>query len=533
MAPKSGAVVERGAKSVEYADVKLYEYYGAPKPDGVTEKSLAITLPRNAVVGKFEVVITAATAHAVTAGEAGQVRTTSGSGATTVVIDFGTLRTVSAVGAPDGTFIRTVSSWIGTEFGSTPKFASEGSSYATLSSEVRTERLQLVVSGSPSTEVLATGTVLVLPESPAGIEVRIDGAAPVFSHPAAVDPSDSTALSAQEWSSDSRRVVDLGPALAALTGNPLDESSVTFTATVTSRVPGVLDIELRSGGQDVRRVRRVSFNGQSSRDIVFEAEGTQTIAFDSLPNGLVVNDVRMTMSGTPPPVRVVPPIGPDVPVPAFATFVLTPNRAACIRVPADSRLAELSGVRIPLAADAAGGEARVVLWKSKDLVDLSPAEPLENGASEPLTLDGTDEQWRTFSWKKPIAFPPAYVLWAVLTINRGGATTVLADAAAGIGAERLLWGAPTGPWHDLPEALTSARARIRVVGKAKPDVPFPPLSIALAGTGASTSITVGPRGVAAALTGLAAPQSGVTSIVLTSHAAASVTLRDVDVVSTT
>src|SRR6185436_2824075 len=97
------------------------------------------------------------------------------------------------------------------------------------------------------------------------IEVRIDGAAPVFSQPSAVDPGNSAELSSQSWNNASQRVVDLGPALAALTGNPLDESEVTFTATVTTRVPGTLDLQLRPGGQDVRRIRRASFNGQPAR----------------------------------------------------------------------------------------------------------------------------------------------------------------------------------------------------------------------------------------------------------------------------
>ena len=57
---------------------------------------------------KYEVVITAATAHAVTAGDAGQVRTTPVFGGVTVVLDFGTPRTVSAIAAPEGVRIRSV-----------------------------------------------------------------------------------------------------------------------------------------------------------------------------------------------------------------------------------------------------------------------------------------------------------------------------------------------------------------------------------------------------------------------------------------
>ena len=522
----------RTSQSVAFDKRQLYEFYGAPKPDGVTEKSLAIQLPRNAVVKKYEVIVTAATAHAVLAGDAGQLRTTPVSGGVTVVLDFGTPRTVSAIAAPEGIRIKSVSTWIGTEFASPPKYLDEtGVNYLVLPSEVRTERLQLIVSPTATTDALATEMVLVLPESPAGIELRIDGAAPVFAQPSAVEPGNSTDLSTQSWTSESQRVVDLGPALATLTGNPLDETIATFTATVTSRVPGTLDLVERPGGQNVLRIRRVAFNGQPSRDVVFDAEGLQPVVLDSIPVNLTINEVRLTVTGTPPAVRVVPPIGPEPPSPSFASFTLSPERAACIRVPQEPRFAALTGVRIALAGGSAGGEARVLLWKSKDNVDLTPAEPLENGASEPLTLDAGAEDWKTFSWKKPIPAPKDFVLWAVVTINRGDASLTFADAGAGTGAERFLWGAPTGPWHDLPSALTSARGRIRAVGQAKPDAPYPPLRIQLGAAGPAADVTANVKGTAAVLTGPAV-QAGPATLLLTSHAPAAVTVKDIDVIST-
>ena len=41
-----GGAIVRSSKEVSFDKRKLYEFYGAPKPDGVTEKSLAIMLPR-------------------------------------------------------------------------------------------------------------------------------------------------------------------------------------------------------------------------------------------------------------------------------------------------------------------------------------------------------------------------------------------------------------------------------------------------------------------------------------------------------
>jgi len=519
----------REAKSVEYLDIKLYEFYGAPKPDGVTEKGLTITLPRNAVVRKYEVIMTAAPAHAVRAGDAGQVRTTPVFGGQTAVLDFGTPRTVSAIQAPQGVVIKSVATWIGTEFDARAKFSSEsGQNFVQLASEVRTERLQLSVSGSTSTEALATETVLVLPESPAGIELRIDGAAAVFSQPAAVEAGNSTALSTQAWNSASQRVFDLGPALAALTGDPLDESDVTFTVTLTSRVPGTLDLAERADGQDVLRVRRAVFNGQTTQDVVFDAEGQTLVALESMPADLDVSEVRLTVVGAPPALRTVPPLGPDAPQPAFAEFALTPERAAALLLSVDTRFSELHGVRVPLAAGSAGAEARVLLWQSLDLEDRSPVQPLENGASEPVSLGAGPEDWRTFTFARPIAVPDEFALWAVVVVNRGSVTTTFAD---GVGAERFLWGAPSGPWHDLPTALGSARGRVRVVGKPKPNAVFPPLRVALGVGALAADVTPNAKGTPVVMTGAGAVQTGATSLILTSHAAGTFTLRDIDVVS--
>jgi hypothetical protein len=520
-----------GAKSVAFDERQLYEYYGAPQPDGVTEKSLLVTLPRNAWVRKYEVVMTAATAHAVTAGDAGQVRTTAIAGGVSVVLDFGTPRTVSAIAAPDGVLIESISTWLGTEFGSSPKYAAKpGSSYVTLPSEVRTERLLVVVSAGASTESLATEMLLVLPESPAGIQLSIDGGPAIFAQAAAVDPNDSAELSAQAWNGESRRVVDLGPALAALTGNPQDESSVSFTITLSSRVPGKLDLALRDGGQDVLRIRRATFNGQSARELVFDAEGRQACVLTSLPAGVGVQEVRFSVSGRPPALRVVPPLGPEPAVPAFASFSLSSERAACLRLPEEPRFRQLHGVRIPLGAGGAGAEAQVLLWRSKDLLDASPHEPLENGASEPVTIEGTAEDFRTFAFKKPVAMPSDCVLWAVLLLTRGVCSLLFADASAGSGAERFLWGAATGPWHDLPSPLGASRGRVRLIGQAEADTPFPPLGVQLAGNAASLLLTPNVKGIAAVLQGLAGATDPPT-LLITSHAPLALTLKDIDVIS--
>jgi hypothetical protein len=546
MAAASAQAFSPSAKTVvSIGNFEIYQFYGAPKADGVTEKSLAITLPRNAIVRKYEVVLQAATAHAVIAGTAGQLRTTAITGGVSVVIDFGTPRTVSAIGAPSGGTVKSVATWIGTEFGA-PKLSEGSLAFARLPSEVRTERLLVEFTGSNlTTDRLATEMVLVLPEAPAGIELRIDGAAPAFAQNSAVDPTDSEALSTQTWNKDSERVVDLGPALAALTGDPLDETPVTFTATLTSRVPGQLDLLLREGGQEVHRIRRARFDGQPARELTFDGEGRATVVLESLPPDLTVHEARLTARGKPAPERVIPPVGPELPEPPFATLALTPDRAVCVRVPRDPRFAEVNGVRLALAAGSDGAEARVQLWKSQNLDDTSPAEPLENGATAPVTLSAGPEAFHTFNFAKPIPAPTDCVWWAVLAVHRGLASLGLAevsidvpddgDGAAsddpGKGAEPLYWGAPTGPWHDLPPALSAARGRIRTIGKAVSEVPFAPLELALTDGGTPTPIIPNAKGTPATLTGPVVA-AGPLTLVVTSYAKAAVTLENIDVIST-
>ena len=108
-----------------------------------------------------------------------------------------------------------------------------------------------------------------------------------------------------------------------------------------------------------------------------------------------------------------------------------------------------------------------------------------------------------------------------------------ADNSAGPGAGRLLWGAPSGPWHDLPGALSAVRGRIRLIGKPKPDAVYPPLHVQLSEGSAALDLTPHPRGTPAVLTMTPTLQAGVCSLVLVSHAAGTLTLRDIDVISTT
>ena len=212
---------------------------------------------------KFEVIITAATAQAV---DRRRRRPGANDGRVRQYVRGARLRHATHrecdCGRRKTSPIKSVSTWIGTEFASPPKFTSE--------SELRDVcPRRFAPSGCRSSCPAARRPTRSQPRWCWSCRSRLPASSCASMAPRPRSrsrrpsiPTTRPDLSTQSWNSESQRVVDLGPALAALTGNPLDESVATFTATVTSRVPGILDLQLRPGGQDVLRIRRVTFNGQ-------------------------------------------------------------------------------------------------------------------------------------------------------------------------------------------------------------------------------------------------------------------------------
>ena len=184
----AGAAVTHAATAAEAKFLALSEtlefaYFPYFYADGATDYALDITLPRNALVDQLDTVVTAARAFSVPAQVVAQVRTASIRGGKSVVLDFGTLRTVSAVTLPLGFTVQRLSIWNGLEFRDenlVPPGATSG--HMVLTAEVRTERLMIEAAGTGSAESLATGILLVLPDAPSDLELRVDGGAPVWIH---------------------------------------------------------------------------------------------------------------------------------------------------------------------------------------------------------------------------------------------------------------------------------------------------------------------------------------------------------------
>jgi hypothetical protein len=525
-----------------------------------------LQLNRNTIVRKYDLKVAAAHAPRTQAQNVAQVRAYSASGVHTVVIDFGTPRTVSYVDVPSGTKILRVSAWAGAQFG-LPFFPSaygaDGTqSYAAFPSEVRAERLLLKLDKALSTDTVGQDITLEIPDLPADLELRINDATPVWTNPGAVQPATGVvAPVVDRWSESSERIVPLADALNALAADPLADEVVPFNLVLTSKVPGTLALTA-DPAPVYSHIHRVKFGAETSLDVEFTGEGYEAILLEipAAPAGKThrIEEVRLSVLAKLPPERVLPPLGPDwvaAPLGAdalvLAELALDPAHAACVRLGA-SGLAELSGVRLPLTASSDGAEVRVTLW-SADPVSGEPVEPVPNGASAPVTLAGgeTPDTWTTLAFSKPVPLDKTPLPWVAVVVSRGAVTWSLAKKPAVVGAvgsdtaladaSRLRRGAPNGPWHALPlpfqssvpPSVMDARGRIRAIGHGAKTAPVAPLLLGLAGQDSPVAeVTPTAKGVPVALT--FDPPAPVTAanptLSIVSRVAGTLTLRDIDVV---
>src|SRR4051794_16335401 len=83
---------------------------------GSATLSPALALNRNTIVRKYDLTVRAAHAPRTQAQNVAQVRAYTAEGQHTVVVDFGTPRTVSYIDVPAGFIVQRVSSWAGAQF---------------------------------------------------------------------------------------------------------------------------------------------------------------------------------------------------------------------------------------------------------------------------------------------------------------------------------------------------------------------------------------------------------------------------------
>jgi hypothetical protein len=561
------------ASAVEEHEFGRHKFgYGAQlTTDGIVSATLDVVLAKNAVVGQFDVIVSAQRAKATVVENVAQVRVQASTLGTSAVVDFGTPRTVSGIQAPEGLEIANVKVWTGAAFATTPLYSARVMSRidrdrsgergtageatvdadppstprtAIFDSEVRTERLLVDMAGTADAREIKEGMAVELPEAPQGLELRIDGGQPVFSDAGPVSPGPDSALSDSAWNDAGERLVHLGSALAALTGDPTASGTTTFKVVLTSRVPGVLGIRLRPGGQSVHFVRRVVFGGEANRDFTLDAEGITDLRLGSLPPNLTIEEVRFAASGTFPPERVLPPAGPEAA--GVAELVVDATRSLAVRLRKISGLAELTGVRLPLRTGAGGAEASVALWSNKADDTAEPLAAIPQAVTTPVTLqesgDGS-EQWTTFEFRQPLPLDRANPPWAVLLVSRGEVSCEVAASGAltdPLGENVVRRGPPTGPWRPLPApfltgsaSLTAARGRVRMIGHAAKDAPMAPVTFGLPPSAFEAAVAPTAKGVRAVVHPPTAVAQAAPTLRITHYHAGTLTIRDVDVVSTT
>lgn len=530
--------------------------YHAYRPEaGISSASLPVTLAKNTLVRRFNVIVTATRATTTQAITAAQVRAYDTPSGNTAVIDFGVPRTLSAISVRSADIV-SVKAWTGAAFGD-PFYGVERvlrGPQAIFDSEVRSERF--LVRLSNPIKRLEEEMFLELPELPTDLEIRINGGAPVWTNPGAVQPT-TAELNPETWDSTGRRVVDLRDALNALLADPLSDATASYEITVTTKVPGrLLIVEDTRRGHDrsLSYVNRILFQHDPEKTLDFEEEGVLAVPLP-LPSTSTrrrVEEVHLTAIANLPQERTMPPVGPlpasTTQTPVLAEMIIDAGHAACVRLGVSDEeeeleLEQLTAIRLPLAAEGDGAEVRVVLWSNGA---TGPSEPLPGGVSKPMTLPASAEKWTRFEFAKPVPVDADNPPWAAVLASRGTVSWALANRAVQTGLRTpddafvqsnvVRRGSPNGPWEPLPSPFTApgglmaAAGRVRIAGRSPKEAPVAPILMTLASTWTEVTPTV--KGVPVTMTRGVSVNAGVAGpeLLVVSRTAGTVTLRDVDVV---
>lgn len=462
--------------------------------NGTTTAALDVKLAGNALVHELDVVVKADRASWSALGAVGQVRRQDGpEGDITVVVDFGAPRTVSAVAvvgalvsssAPGGILsITAVRAWLGNAFDDEllypPPYSDDADDSSTavarFTAEVRTERLQIYLTATNKAglndSAAAERLAVEFPSLPGDLELRIDGGPPVWTWPGPVQPGTGPEDFKQVGSA-TQKTVSLRDALAKLTGDPDQPQERTFHLELVARQPGLLS--LAESSRKLSYLVRTPLEPEGSKELVFASEGAQDLALTLPSDAKKLEEVRLTVSGALPPERGLPPVGPALAT--EADLILTPDRAACVRLAQASGLKELTGVRLPLRAHAGGAEVRVLLLAHQpdESAEGTAGAALEGAsASTPVVLEApatgdTSDTWTLFEFPKPVALR-GDLPWAAVLVGRGTVEWSLGRSAAGEAPLPLRRGGPTGPWEPLPAAITlsgNVGGRVHALGHA-------------------------------------------------------------------
>jgi len=433
------------------------------------------------------------------------------SSSTQLVVDFGTLRTVSALAA--STAIDGVTPWVGTRFdGEVDGFLSSLSRHELSFTELQTERLLIDLATAQSPADLAASGLVTTTTPPADLELRV-GATRVWFRPG---PAPGGFSEDVDVTSAVQAVVDAG-------GVPGADGNLAVSLVLSARVPGELGLALPEEPRFLRTLT-VDFPGTTTR-IAFPEEGVADVVVP-VPADVVAATIHRVVATVAAedrgPLRVLPPVDPIIST--DAELVLDPDRRLVAKLPPGplGRMGRVAGVRLLLAPGVGGIEVTGALLAGTSEV---PGDPLPDATLTPVNLPAGGRAWATLGLPRAIEYEPdpTAALWVSVAVTRGSAVLALADPQ-GVPAQDvavLRRVAPNGIVHPPSTAVrhrndpraaadvipTDALA-LRVVGESQDRAPIPVADVDLAGggsartagTGGSTAMTVDPPGLRSPLT---------------------------------
>src|SRR6266852_3374547 len=315
------------------------------------------TLPRNAVVlSPFIVTVEAGPADWATVASVAHIRqkdiSGNGQDRTSVVVDFGVMRTVAGVGLKDTWTLQVlqVKQWAGTAFAPRPAVSGVGDGeFSTLTidgstaklgttlgaeipfpSEIKTDRLQIDLIGKGDDQQLGKTLLVQLPDLPADLDLKINGGAPVWSAPGTVaaPPPGATTAPSPGWEAAKDGLLqphqqpEISAALSAMLGDPSADKSATLDLHVVlaARNPGALELNLPD--RAAWRLRYVANAALPSDTLTFAAEGALPIPLKLPDYAARLERVSFTAIGILPPERVIPPVGADAAIVPGSTVPL-------------------------------------------------------------------------------------------------------------------------------------------------------------------------------------------------------------------
>lgn len=458
--------------------------YFDPVSDARATLPFDYPLPDRAIVGSARVRITAQPAGRTEIGNVARVRPASGdspAATSSLVIDFGGLRSVSALTTPSAaTMLRP---WMGTAFPTYGGLVTTTNTSATVDfTEVATERLLVGLTNAATPDALATQGRVTLHDAPADIELVVAGERVHFA-PGPVKAEGARYDETIDVTDAVQRAVDAG--------------TVPVPIELRSSVPAQLSIIPQPGAH--LEAHPVQFPEGERRTVAATDEGVVELRLPLAAGSSTwrVRLVRFDLQGDVGDRRVLPATGPSTP--EGAELVVDPDHPAVIRLPPATlaRLHAVDSLRVLVRAEQ-GTElsGHLCVEATSPTGDAGPGEPVPDAELTPTTVEPGDvTAWVTLPLVRPAAVDPALGTWVVLQASRGRVVMPLAVPAGDPDDDAVvLRVGANGRHRALPtvSGIATGAVPLRVGGQPPATAPIDALTIAIPGTPASTEVSATP-----------------------------------------